>query len=60
MVNYAVFTPNTLALISVWELEYSFFKFQAYGEDNYHTLRTLAEVLEKKDTGDAKQWHEEM
>ena len=36
------------------------FLFQAYGEDNYETLKTMGEALEKKDTGDSSRWQEEM
>ena len=32
----------------------------AYGDENYQTLRTLGEALEKKDTGDTRHWQEEM
>ena len=34
--------------------------FQAYGEENYETLRTMGEALERKDTGDSARWQEEM
>ena len=34
--------------------------FKAYGEENYETLKTLGEALEKKDTGDTARWVEEM
>ena len=36
------------------------FSFEAYGEDNYETLQTMGEALEKKDTGDSSRWQEEM
>ena len=32
----------------------------AYGEENYETLRTMGEALEKKDTGDTRHWQDEM
>ena len=46
-----------------YECLFSFVHFiliQAYGEDNYDTLRTMGEALEKKDTGDTTRWQEEM
>ena len=34
--------------------------FKAYGEENYETLRTMGEALERKDSSDTARWQEEM
>ena len=58
--NFYKYLYNKLLDVALKYLFALKFLFQAYGEDNYETLKTMGEALEKKDTGDSSRWQEEM
>ena len=58
--NFYKYINNKLLDVALKYLFVLKFLFQAYGEDNFETLKTMGEALEKKDTGDTARWVEEM